>query len=127
MPNYAKVQILGHLGHSPEVKTTPTGKNLCQFSVAVSKKFNDKDGTAQTRTAWYRVTCWEGLAQIAAQYLQKGSAVFVNGGLDVREYTGRDGTTKTALEVTANDLQLLGKKDENNDNDEPVSEEDIPF
>ncbi len=127
MPNLAKIQILGYLGHGPEIKSTPGGKQLCQFSVAVSGKYIDKEGAQQTRTTWFRVTCWQKLAEIAAQYLQKGSAVFVDGRLDVREYTGRDGTNKTSLEITANDLQLPGSKDGGKNDNDLIAEDDIPF
>jgi single-strand DNA-binding protein len=86
-----------------------------QFTMAVSRRFNDQSGQQQERTAWYRVTAWGGLAESLDRlaqngYLAKGKQVYVDGRLEPREYQDQQGQTRTSLDVTANELQLLGSR-----------------
>ena len=128
--------IIGNLGHSPELKEV-NGSAVCNFSVAVTDKWNDKDGNRQEFTTWFDVACWDTLAVQAHQYLGKGSQVMVAGAVKARAYTGRDGSAKASLSLTARSIQFLSSKNMNedrNDNDDSDSSgysqldgDDIPF
>lgn len=107
MPNYAHITIVGHVGRDPESDTTSGGAGRCRFSVAVNTKAGGEDATT-----WYNVTAFGYLSDFAANYVTKGQAVLVEGKFSLREYQGRDGTTKTSPDVTANDIQLLSGRDD---------------
>jgi single-strand DNA-binding protein len=116
MAGIAKITLVGNLGRDPETRYTPSGKMNVQFTMAVSRRFNDQSGQQQERTNWYRVTAWGGLAETLDRmaqsgYLVKGKQVYVDGRLEPREYQDQQGQTKTSLDVTANELQLLGSRE----------------
>lgn len=106
MPNYAQATVVGHVGRDPETRYLQDGKAVCQFSVAVTKKVKGSDSTT-----WWRVSAFGRTAEIAQQYLAKGSPVLVAGEPVLREYQAKDGTTKSSLELTADRLTLLGGRD----------------
>jgi len=111
----SKVIIIGNIGRDPETRYTPNGTMNVQFSLAVSRRFNDQGGQQQERTNWFRVTCWGKLAEIADGltqngYLVKGKQVYVEGRLDAREYNDQQGQARTSLDVNATELQLLGSR-----------------
>jgi single-strand DNA-binding protein len=115
MAGIAKITLVGNLGRDPETRYTPNGKMNVQFTMAVSRRFNDQSGQQQERTNWYRVTAWGGLAESLDRlaqngYLAKGKQVYVDGRLEPREYQDQQGQTRTSLDVTANELQLLGSR-----------------
>ena len=111
-----KLYIIGNVTHTPELKNTPNGVPVCSFSVAVNRR--DKDAL------FYRVTAWRGLGETCAKYLQKGKKVAVIGELDLRTYTGRDGMEKTALEVTASDVEFLSPRSD--DQQPPQQQQQVP-
>ncbi|HET8523239.1 MAG TPA: single-stranded DNA-binding protein, partial [Thermomicrobiales bacterium] len=109
----AKVMLIGNLGRDPETRFTPNGAMNVQFSMAVSRRWNDSAGQLQERTTWFQVTAWGRLAETVnnlaqSGYLAKGQQVFILGGLESREYVDRQGQTRTSLDVRADELQLLG-------------------
>lgn len=113
----AKVVLIGNLGRDPETRYTPSGTMNVQFSMAVSRKWNDQSGQQQERTTWYRVTGWGKLAETLDSLTQngalvKGKQVYVMGTLEPREYQDQAGVTKTSLDVRADELQLLGSRGE---------------
>ena len=115
MAGIAKITLVGNLGRDPETRYTPNGKMNVTFTMAVSRRFNDQSGQQQERTNWYRVTAWGGLAEsldrlAQSGYLAKGKQVYVDGRLEAREYQDQQGQTRTSLDVTANELQLLGSR-----------------
>jgi single-strand DNA-binding protein len=115
MAGIAKITLVGNLGRDPETRYTPSGKMNVQFTMAVSRRFTDQSGQQQERTNWYRVTAWGGLAESLDRlaqngYLAKGKQVYVDGRLEAREYQDQQGQTRTSLDVTANELQLLGSR-----------------
>jgi single-strand DNA-binding protein len=115
MAGIAKITLVGNLGRDPETRYTPNGKMNVQFTMAVSRRFNDQSGQQQERTNWYRVTAWGGLAESLDRlaqngYLAKGKQVYVDGRLEPREYQDQQGQTRLSLDVTANELQLLGSR-----------------
>lgn len=112
MASFNKITICGYLGRDPELKYTPQGKAVCNFSIATTEKRKDASGEAQDQTTWFRVTCWERTAEACNQYLSKGAQVFVEGRLRLEEYTDRDGNKRSNLEVNATDIQFLNTKRE---------------
>ena len=103
----AKIQIIGNVGRDPEMRMTPGGKPVCDFSVAVNRVSNS-GGERTEQTDWYRVSCWGKQAEIAQQYIQKGMQVFVDGRFSPRTWTNKENVEKTSLEISCNDFQMLG-------------------
>jgi single-strand DNA-binding protein len=106
--SFNKIIIVGNLGRDPELRYTPQGTAVCNFSMATTDKRRDKSGEFQEVTTWFRVTLWEKKAEVAAKYLQKGSQVYIEGRLKLDEWTDRDGNTRTTIDVTATDMQFIG-------------------
>jgi single-strand DNA-binding protein len=106
--SFNKIIIVGHLGRDPELRYTPQGTAVCNFSVATSEKRRDKSGEFQDITTWFRVTLWDKRAETAAKYLTKGSQVYVEGRIRVDEWTDRDGNNRYTLEVNGTDMQFIG-------------------
>lgn len=107
MASFNKITIVGYLGRDPELRTTATGKNVCDFSVATTEKVGDRE-----HTTWFKCVAWEKTAEIVANFLKKGSMVYVEGPLKLAEYEAKDGTTKQALEVRVREVQFLDRKGE---------------
>ena len=103
-----KVILIGRLGRDPEVRYMPNGEAVCNFSVATSEKYTDKNGQRQEATEWHNVTMYRKLAEIAGQYLRKGSQVYLEGRIQSRKYQGKDGIERTAYEIIANEMKMLG-------------------
>ena len=110
MASMAKIQIIGNVGRDPEMKMTPTGKAVCEFSVAVNRVSN-AGGALSEQTDWYRVSCWARQAETAQQYVTKGMTIFVEGRFSPRTYTNKDNVEKTSLDITCNDFQMLSRRD----------------
>lgn len=106
------ITVIGNLGADPEMRYTQSGVAFTTFNVAVNDFRRGKDGQDEEHTDWFRVTCWRGLAEIANNYLQRGSQVFVEGRFRTSEWTGNDGQTRMSLEVDANNMQLLARSRE---------------
>lgn len=111
----ATITIVGNLGRDPETRYTPNGKMNVALNVAVSHRFRDASGQQQERTNWFRVTAWGQLAEtldrLAQQgYLAKGRQVFVSGRFEARDYTGNDGQQRTSLDISANEVFLVGNR-----------------
>jgi single-strand DNA-binding protein len=106
--SFNKIIIVGNLGRDPELRYTPQGTAVCNFSLATNEKRRDKTGESHDVTTWFRVTLWRQQAETAAKYLTKGSPVYVEGRLRVEEWTDRDGNNRHTLEVQATDMQFIG-------------------
>jgi single-strand DNA-binding protein len=106
-----KVIILGSLGQDPEVKFTQGGAAITNISVATSEKWKDKNtGQMQERTEWHRVVIFNKLAEIAGEYLKKGSKVYLEGSLRTRKWQGQDGSDRYTTEIVADEMQMLDSK-----------------
>ena len=105
-----KVQLIGNLGKSPELKTTESGKKLVKFSVATNEMYTNQKGEKVKETQWHNVVAWGKLADIAEKYLNKGAEVAVEGKLITKDYTDKDGNKKSSTEIQVNELLLLGSK-----------------
>lgn len=143
--SFNKIIIVGNLGRDPELRYTPQGNAVCNFSVATNEKKRDKAGDLQDVTTWFRVTLWNKQAETASKYLTKGSPIYVEGRLRIEEWQDRDGNNRYTLEVHATDMQFInaGRGDEththaaeNDFNQDQVvsdipqtapSDDDIPF
>jgi len=116
---FMQIQAIGNTGREPEMSYTPDGTAVTKFSVAVSKK--SKDG--KETTTWLNCSAWRALAEMLNNNLKKGQQVFVQGDLFPREYTTRDGQTRTSLDVTVNVFQFLGSKQQREGGSAPDSTE----
>lgn len=144
--SFNKIILVGNLGRDPELRYTPQGTAVCDFSVATSEKRKDSTGgETKEETTWFKVTFWGRQAEVASQFLSKGRQVYVEGRLRAREWTDKDGKVRTSLEVTGTDLQLIGGRADDIGAasvsagasskgskmappiDETVTEDDIPF
>lgn len=107
-----KVILVGSLGNDPDVKYTQGGSRITRISLATSSQWKDKQGNKQEKTEWHRVVFFGKLAEIAGEYLRKGSSVYVEGSLKYDKYTGQDGVEKYSTDIVANEMQMLGGKQE---------------
>jgi single-strand DNA-binding protein len=114
MAGLNKVMLIGNLGKDPEVKTLDNGAKIATFPLATSENYKDKDGNRQTRTEWHNLVLWRGLADIAENYLHKGSQVFVEGRLSTRKWEDKEGHTRYTTEVIGDNLVLLNRAGEGN-------------
>ena len=105
--SFNKIIIVGNLGRDPELRYTPQGVAVCNFSLATNEKKRDKSGEMQDVTTWFRVTLWRNQAENAAKYLTKGSPVYVEGRLGVEEWTDRDGKQRHTLEVQGTEMHFI--------------------
>lgn len=146
---YQQITLVGNLGRDPEMRYTPSGVAVTNFSVATSRSWTGKDGQRQEKTVWFRVAAWRGLAETCNQYLTKGQRVLVVGEVEEPStWTDQEGNTRASLEVTARTVRFLNTRAENealaggwaqaggqgaptgagsNGDALPGGEEDIPF
>lgn len=124
-----KVMIIGRLGREPEMRYTPSGRPVTNFSVATSRNWTTSDGERKVETEWFNVVAWGNLAEICKQYLNKGQQVYVEGRLQTRHWDDQEGNKHTSVEIVANEMIMLGERrdiEENNDSQES-DEEEFPF
>jgi len=112
MASLNKVMLIGNLGKDPEVRYTTSGQAVASFSLATSEKFKNKSGEWEERTEWHRVTLWGKQAEISGEDLAKGRTVFIEGRLQTRKWTDRDGNEKYTTEIVGDRMQMLGGKGE---------------
>ncbi len=111
MAGYQQMIIVGNVGRDPNLRYTQSGVPVCDFSVAVTRRFGGKDGgEKQEKTLWVKVTCWRNLGETANQYVRKGMQVMVVGTVDVSAYTDKGGQPAATLELTADNFQMLGSR-----------------
>lgn len=139
-----KVILIGRLGKDPELKYTPSGTPVAKFSLATDEVYKDQSGEQQRRTEWHNIVAWKRLAEICGEYLTKGKQVYIEGSIRSRQYEDQAGNKRTAYEIVARTMQMLGSKA---DSDRPsgdraaapaamepeppsaseITDEDIPF
>ena len=108
MASVNKVILLGNLGRDPETRYTTGGDAVTNLSIATSEQWKDKNGEKQERTEWHRVVLFGRQAEIAGEYLKKGRSVYIEGSLQTRKYTDKDGVEKYSTEIVGDRMQLLG-------------------
>ena len=102
-----KVILIGRLGQNPELRYTPAGAAVANFSLATNEKWTDKAGNKQEKTEWHRIVVWNKTAELCNQYLQKGREVYIEGRLQTRQWDDKDGQKKYTTEVVADSVQFL--------------------
>jgi single-strand DNA-binding protein len=142
MAGINKVILIGRLGRDPEIRYTPGGAAVANFTMATSEEWRDKEtGEKQERTEWHRIVAWRRLGEICGEYLKKGSQVYIEGRLQTRDWEDRDGNRRYTTEIIAQNMQMLDRvgsagrdmgttsKADGFPMEEPVSipEDDIPF
>ena len=103
-----KVILVGRLGRDPETRFTGGGQAVANFSVATDETYKDKNGERQKRTEWHKIVVWGKQAEIAQQYLKKGSLIYVEGRIQSREWQDKEGQKRTSFEIVANNFRMLG-------------------
>jgi single-strand DNA-binding protein len=137
---YHTIIIAGNLGRDPEMRYTPNGQAVTNFSVATNRQYTASDGTQVKETIWFRISTWGKSAEVCNQYLRKGSKVLVEGRLvpdpatgGPRTWTRQDGTTSASFEVSASTIRFLSSRGEEDsgfqgsENVAPVEDNNIPF
>jgi len=107
-----KVILVGRLGRDPETRYTGGGQAVANFSVATDETYKDRNGERQKRTEWHKIVVWGKQAEIAQQYLKKGSLIFVEGRIQSREWQDKEGQKRTSFEIVANNFRMLGGRAE---------------
>lgn len=121
MASLNRVTLIGNLGKDPEVRYSTGGDAVCNFSIATTEKWKDKAGEKQEKTEWHNIVLWGRLAEIAGEFLKKGSPVYIEGRLQTRKWTDKEGHDKYSTEVVGTMLQLLGAKPEGSGANRPAS------
>jgi single-strand DNA-binding protein len=143
-----KVILVGRLGKDPETRYTGSGQQVCNFSMATDETYKDRSGERQKRTEWHKIVMWGRLAEIAQQYLKRGSLIYVEGRLQTRQWDDQTGNKRYTTEIVANVMKMLGGRGEGAPGGAPeaggrhvpepemveepqagpaISDEDIPF
>lgn len=104
-----KVILVGNLGKDPELRYTPSGAAVANFTLATSERFKDKSGEWQEKTEWHNIVAWRQLAEICGKYLHKGKQVYIEGKIQTRSYDDRDGNKRYTTEIVADQMQMLGR------------------
>jgi single-strand DNA-binding protein len=110
MASVNKVILVGNLGREPEVRFMPNGEAVCNFSIATTDNWKDKNGEKQSKTEWHNIVIYRKLAEIAGDYLKKGSPVYIEGRLQTRKWQTKEGQDRYTTEIIANSMQMLGTK-----------------
>ncbi len=107
-----KVILVGRLGRDPETRYTSGGQAVANFSIATDESFKDRNGERQKRTEWHKIVVWGKQAEIAQQYLKKGSLLYVEGRIQSREWQDKEGNKRTSYDIVANSFRMLGGRSE---------------
>lgn len=129
-----KVLLVGRLGRDPETRYTSGGQGVCNFTLATDETYRDRNGERQKRTEWHRIVVWGKQAEISQKYLHKGSLIFVEGRIQMRQWDDREGQKRTSVEIVVNNFRMLGSRGETapaaaaaaGDAEEPRATEDLP-
>ena len=111
MASVNKVILVGNLGRDPEVRFMPNGEAVCNFSIATTDSWRDKNGQKQERTEWHNIVMYRKLAEIAGEYLKKGRPVYVEGRLQTRKWQTKEGQDRYTTEIVADQMQMLGGRE----------------
>ncbi len=107
---FQQTLVVGRVGRDAEMRYTPGGVPVTNFSVAVDRRWTDASGQTQEKVTWFRIVCWRKLAEITAQYVKKGQRILVAGDIEASAWTDRDGTPRASLELTADRVRFLGDR-----------------
>jgi len=110
MASVNKAILIGNLGRDPEVRYTPSGTAVANFSVATTENWTNRDGEKQSRTEWHRVVAWGRLGETCGEYLSKGSQVYIEGSIQTNEWEDKEGNKRQTTEIRAWRMQMLGSR-----------------
>jgi single-strand DNA-binding protein len=110
MASVNKAILVGNLGRDPEIRYMPNGEAVCNFSIATTENWKDKNGQKQEKTEWHNIVMYRRLAEIAGEYLKKGRSVYIEGRLQTRKWE-KDGVTRYTTEIIADQMQMLGSRE----------------
>ena len=137
MAGVNKVILVGNLGKDPEIRYTPGGVAVANFTLATSENWTSKEGKKETKTEWHRIVSFGRLAEICGEYLNKGKQVYIEGKIQTRQWEDKDGNKRYTTEIVANTLQMLGRAEKAEEaapagmpaaEEPPATEtDDIPF
>jgi single-strand DNA-binding protein len=123
-----KVMVIGYLGRDPEMRFTPSGKSVTNFSIACSRSWKTTEGETRSETEWFNVVAWEKLAEISKEHLKKGSRVYVEGRLQSHSWQDNEGNQHNSVEIVARDILFLSEGLNMNETSTPEADgEDYPF
>lgn len=137
-----KVELIGNLGRDPELRYTQGGVAVANFSIATTEQWKDGDGNKQEHTEWHRIVAWRQLGEIAAQYLTKGSQVYIEGRIRSKKWEDSDGNERTGTEILLDRMLMLGGGSQSQSQGQghggqggggdqsrsgPITDDDIPF
>jgi single-strand DNA-binding protein len=123
MASVNKVILIGNLGKDPETRYLPSGDAVTNFSIATTEKWKNKSGEQQEHTEWHRISMFGKVAEIAGEYLKKGSPVYVEGRIRTRKWQDKEGQDKYSTEIVADRMQLLGSRSSGSGGAEPMARE----
>lgn len=106
-----KAILIGNLGRDPEVRYTPSGLGVANFSIATSETWTNKEGEKETRTEWHRIVAFGKLGEICGEYLSKGKQVYIEGRIQTRDWEDKDGVKRYTTEIVASQMLMLGSRD----------------
>lgn len=113
---YQQITLIGHVGTPPEMRYTPSGIAVTNFSLAVNRRWTNADGQAQEKTTWFRISAWKRQAEVVSQYVTKGSRIMVVGEVDeAQPWTDRDGLQRASIEITALEVKFLDGRNQDRD------------
>ena len=123
MASINKVMLIGNLGKDPEIRYMPSGDAIANLTLATTENWKDKAGEKQEKTEWHRVSMFGRLAEIAGEYLKKGSSVYIEGKLQTRKWQDKEGNDRYTTEIVANEMKMLGGRPSGGDTgmDRPAS------
>ncbi|KPL07781.1 single-stranded DNA-binding protein [bacterium SM23_57] len=139
MASVNKVILIGNLGKDPELKFTPSGIPIAKFPMATTERFKDSEGNQREQTEWHNIVLWRRLAELANEYLKKGSPVYIEGRIQTRSWDDENGQKRYMTEIVGDRMQFLGRREEGTSDDtgeEPPAadkketlenEDDLPF
>jgi len=126
MASVNKAILIGNLGADPELRYTPSGQAVATFNIATTEKWRDKENQMKESTEWHRIVLWARLAEIAKEYLHKGSPVYIEGRIQTRNYEDKEGVKRYVTEIVGQRLQLLGSRGASGDAGGPAEPPPTP-
>jgi single-strand DNA-binding protein len=125
MPSLNLVQVMGFLGADPELRSTPSGQQVANMRIATSEKWKDKQsGAAMEKTEWHSIVLWGRLAELAHEYLRKGSPIYIQGKLQTRKWQDKEGHDRYSTEIVAQSMQFLSSGKGNGERAAPAEREE---
>jgi len=126
-----RMLVIGNVGSDPEMRYTSGGKSVTSFSVATSENYTKGNGEKVEETVWFKVTCWDKLAETVNQYVHKGMLLYVEGHIELDEWQGQDGENRSRMAITATRVLCLSKRDNTRESSKPAppppDDDDLPW